>query len=112
MSEIVLEFESKFIPLMIRGVKIRTWRRAQHGNVGDVFSIENNGKIYRFEIQSVEPMTQAEFIKAYWCTDGFTSEADAYEYFNRHYLTPGGNPIDYNQDGFSHLFYRLRDNGE
>jgi len=112
MSEIKLEFESRFIPKIVQGYKIRTWRRGQHGNVGDTFSVEYDGRVYRFEIQSVEPMTQAEFIERYWCSDGFSSEADAYDYFDRHYLTPGGNPIDYSMSGFSHLFYRLRDEGE
>lgn len=112
MSEIELEFESRFIPQICCGWKIRTWRRSQHGNPGDVFSVEYRGRTYRFEIQSVEPMTWTEFIERYWCSDGFSSEADAYEYFNGHYLTPGGNPIDYSMSGFSHLFYKLRNEEE
>ncbi len=109
MTEIELEFESRFIPKMINALKIRTWRRTKHGSAGDVFHVENNGKIYEFVILSVEPITREEFIEQYWCTDGFSSEANAREYFDRHYVTQGGNPVDHsNATGFMHEFRRVK----
>ena len=109
MSEIELKFDQRFIPRLLNGLKVRTWRRTAHGKTGDAFTIDYYGETCKFEIVCVEPISQGEFIEQYWFSDGFSSEAEARDYFDRHYFTPGGWSVDLHEiTGFMHGFRRVR----
>lgn len=104
MSEIKLEFESRFIMRIILGAKRVTFRRGAKANIGDTFPVEYCGEKYLFRITDVQPMCLSVFCDNYFDEDGFKSPYDAREYFARHY----GDPHDFCvTEGFLHRFERV-----
>ncbi len=98
-----LLFENRFHPAMEKGDKTVTFRHTKHGKVGDIFAI--NGTMYK--IREIREMSLKSFVSMFWDDDGFDSIDDAVEWFNRHYLTQGGNPLDFSKvHGYMHRFER------
>ncbi len=100
-----LTFDKEFYDDMERGEVTHTFRRTQHGNVGDRFCV--NGVYYK--IRDIEMMTIRTFITLYWDKAGFNCQDDALEFFDNLYFPDWHDawPPDYNGFyGYMHVFAR------
>lgn len=98
-TKIELDFDDEMTAAIVAGKKCCTFRRTQHGIVGDRFDVA--GKTYR--IVRIQPVFLRDAIPQYYVAEGFASPAAMQAWFDEHY-----DPARMDRLGYVHFFAPLQ----